>query len=167
MMRVLVSAEYLTLDSTFSQDLSIISLRPHWFLQTFLFHLRSYPSQSCQWHSNWRCFLGQSVSQSCLQSFHLQWELSSFCLGAFSEVTKIIRYLMFVLIFLGKDVKLTNCSYVNITKTGMHFPQKTNSTLLHQIGFLYLQNRHKTSCSKNGARLLFTWLVKIARNLLM
>lgn len=47
---------------------------------------------------------------------------------------------MFVLIFLGKDLKLTNCLYVNITKIGMHFPQKTKFTLLHQTGYLYLQN---------------------------
>lgn len=34
--------------------------------------------------------------------------------------------------FLGKDLKLANCLYVNITKTGMHFPQKTTFTLLYQ-----------------------------------
>lgn len=67
---------------------------------------------------------------------------------------------MFVLIFLGKDLKLTNCLYVNITKTGMHFPQKTKFMLLRQTGYLYLQNRCKTSCSKNGARLLFNVVSK-------
>lgn len=100
---------------------------------------------------------GQSTSQSF--AFKLSTLSENLCYhcfqGALSDVTVTMTIFNVSLPFPWERFGAKTLFLWSITKAGVHLPQKMNFTLLHHMGYVFLQNCYEKSCSKNRATLFF------------